>query len=146
MLAGAEFALYKDGQRNPVAEHLVTDADGMTPITDGLSWGYYYYKETKAPIGYEISDEPYRFTISAENADALQKIRVANDRQLGSVVLTKMDEASKSLRLAGAEFTLYNSNGAAVHKNLVTGNDGTITVTGLDWGSYYFEETKAPNG
>lgn len=146
LLAGAEFALYKDGQRNPVAEHLVTDADGMTPIIDGLSWGYYYYKETKAPIGYEISDEPYRFTISAENADALQKIRVANDRQLGSVVLTKMDEASKSMRLAGAEFTLYNSNGAAVHKNLVTGNDGTITVTGLDWGSYYFEETKAPNG
>lgn len=145
-LTGAEFALYKDGGDAPVAEHLRTDADGVTPAISGLSWGGYYYKETEAPIGYKISDKQYRFTVSAENADALQKVQVADERQLGTVVLAKMDEASKSLYLSGAEFTLYNSDGTIVKKALVTGEDGTVTVTSLDWGSYYFEETKAPDG
>lgn len=145
-LAGAEFILYKDGIETPVAEHLVTDANGATPESSELSWGKYYYEETKAPLGYVKSSNRYEFTVSAENAEALQKIQVADDRQLGTVVLSKMDEATKSLHLSGAQFTLYSSDGAVMKTGLTTGEDGTITVSGLDWGSYYFEETKAPEG
>ena len=29
---------------------------------------------------------------------------------------------------------------------IVTGKDGTVKVQGLDLGTYYFKETKAPNG
>ena len=145
-LAEATFSLYKVGEKTPVAEDLVTDETGATPETSELTWGEYYYLETKAPLGYSKSSSRYEFTISAENADVTQKIQVANNRLLGTVVLTKMDEATKSICLSGAEFTLYNGDGSVVKTGLTTGEDGTVTVKDLDWGSYYFEETRAPEG
>lgn len=145
-LAGAVFSLYKENSEMPIAEHLITDENGMTSEITGLSWGNYYYKETKAPLGYIKDSKQYKFTINAESADIPQKIRVINSRQLGTVVLAKMDEATKSVPLSGAVFTLYNSDGTVIKTDLVTREDGTVTVNRLDWGNYYFEETKAPEG
>ena len=145
-LLGAEFSLYKEGNSVPVKEHLTTDANGSTPVTEGLSWGRYYYKETKAPNGYVLSSNQFTFTVSADTADIVQKIHVSNSRILGSVTLTKLDEATKSKKLSGAEFSLFKNDGTLVKSGLTTGTDGTVTVQALDWGSYYFEETKAPSG
>lgn len=56
--------------------------------------------------------------------------------------------------LAGATFKLTrawtDSDGAAhndvVYDDLVSGDDGCVTVTGLPWGTYTLEETAAPTG
>ncbi|KOP30343.1 hypothetical protein ADM98_16060 [Exiguobacterium sp. BMC-KP] len=48
--------------------------------------------------------------------------------------------------LAGAEFTLYDSNETAILTNLVTDASDEILVTGLTPGTYRFIETKAPAG
>lgn len=56
--------------------------------------------------------------------------------------------------LAGAEFTLYtDENCTSVAKpqlqssgTVASDNDGHITFTGLDEGTYYLKETKAPDG
>lgn len=90
---------------------------------------------------------------------------VVNGKGYGTVELTKYNTA-ETKTLAGAQFALYDSNGkqVAVRRNedgnytysltasentettLVTGKDGKITITGLMWGSYYFQETTAPDG
>ena len=90
---------------------------------------------------------------------------VVNGKGYGTVELTKYNTA-ETKTLAGAQFALYDSNGkqVAVRRNedgnytcsltasentettLVTGKDGKITITGLMWGSYYFQETIAPDG
>lgn len=48
-------------------------------------------------------------------------------------------------KLAGAEFTLYNSEHEEV-ATMETEGDGLATFGGLDAGTYYLKETKAPDG
>lgn len=99
------------------------------------------------------------------NAVAYFSQTVVNGKGYGTVELTKYNTA-ETKTLAGAQFALYDSNGkqVAVRRNedgnytysltasentettLVTGKDGKITITGLMWGSYYFQETTAPDG
>ncbi|MEG0727505.1 MAG: SpaA isopeptide-forming pilin-related protein, partial [Erysipelothrix sp.] len=40
----------------------------------------------------------------------------------------------------------YYVNGTLVHSNLFTNKDGYIDVQGLEYGDYYFIESKAPTG
>ena len=150
-LADAVFDLYKKAKKPEAEDTLVrkemkTGADGTTETVNDLTWGDYYFREIKAPDGYRKSETDIAFTVDASTADSVQTIRVSNNRLLGTVILTKMDEATKSKKLFGAEFSLYRNNGTLVKTGLVTGADGTVTVENLEWGSYYFEETKAPDG
>ena len=154
-LTDAEFSLYRkanttDGANAStdtlIRENLITSVDGTTDTVADLEWGEYYFNETRAPQGYQKSDTPFTFTVDASNADSVQTVRVSDDRILGSVVLTKMDEATKSKKLADAQFNLRKNDGTLIKEGLKTDADGVIKVTDLDWGSYYFEETKAPVG
>ena len=154
-LADAEFSLYRKTNTTEganastdtlIRENLITSADGTTDTVADLEWGEYYFNETRAPQGYQKSDTPFTFTVDASNADSVQTVQVSDDRILGSVVLTKMDEATKSKKLADAQFSLRKNDGTLIKEGLKTDADGVIKVTDLNWGSYYFEETKAPAG
>ena len=155
-LSGAEFTLYKKAEMKDlgndtdadtmVKEGLMTGEDGTTGTVEQLTWGTYYFLETKAPQGYEMSAEKHTFTVDASNAGSVQTIQVSDEKIKGSVALTKMDEATKTRKLPDAQFNLYKNDGSLVKEGLTTDGNGTITVTDLGWGSYYFEETKAPAG
>lgn len=150
-LAGAQFSLYKKSENSKTAdtlvkENLTTGTEGSTDVVSGLAWGDYYFAETKAPTGYRKSETRFEFAVTAENADAVQTVRIVNDRILGSVVLTKLDAATKSKKITGAEFCLYKNDGSLLKSGLTTDENGTISVADLEWESYYFEETKAPAG
>ena len=145
LLKDAEFALYTSDDKL-VKEGLVTNEEGQFNI-DGLAWGSYYFVETKAPAGYEKSNKHYEFTISRENVESNVVIQASNSVKLGSVELIKVDSADKNLKLQGAVFDLYDSKSGALFKEgLVTDAEGSIKVSGLPWGSYYFVETQAPEG
>lgn len=78
------------------------------------------------------------------NRNALNINLTMDNRRLGTVKLIKVDTTTKET-LAGAEFNLYKQDGTLVKSKLISDSNGVINVSGLEWGSYYFEETKAPN-
>ncbi len=57
----------------------------------------------------------------------------------------KVDGNTKA-PLTGATFKLTSKNDAEFVKTLTTGTDGSVTFTGLKAGTYYVEETVAPEG
>lgn len=62
----------------------------------------------------------------------------------GTVHLYKVD-GQTGAKLPGAEFSLYKDNGEFVG-SYVTDSNGGITVYNMLYDSYYFTETKAPDG
>ena len=57
----------------------------------------------------------------------------------------KYDQANSETGLEGAEFELKNSEGVVI-ATVTSGEDGHVVIDGLDEGTYYLKETKAPEG
>lgn len=152
LLDGAHFALYDanpNSTSNPTVVASGVTADGYVCF-EGLSWGKYYLAETKAPTGYQKSDTVMEIDVGPEGILDETVDFDANARKLGSVVLTKRGPAGsggeEGAPLEGAEYSLYTNDGNCVRTGLTTNAAGELTVTGLDWGSYYFLETSPPAG
>ncbi|MEG0255122.1 MSCRAMM family protein, partial [Vagococcus sp.] len=147
VLKGAEFNLYKEGTIKPIQTKLVTNDKGKLQVRN-LEIGNYYFKETKAPIGYQLSSKHYTFEIKTDEISEVVQVMATNEKvkELGSVELTKVDFKDKTNVLKDAEFSLFNSKGKLLKEKLTTDNNGKLRVDNLTVGSYYFEETKAPKG
>ncbi|EUJ41799.1 MSCRAMM family protein, partial [Listeria rocourtiae] len=150
-LAGAEFDLFRGtpGSGTFVSKH-VTPASGVIQVNN-LEFGNYYFVETTAPAGYELDTTPRTFTIGEGQVTVPFELGVANkaiQTPVGSVELIKYDEDDESKGLAGAEFDLFRGtpgSGTLVSKH-VTPASGAFQVNNLEFGNYYFVETKAPAG
>lgn len=147
VLAGAEFSLFKESGEL-VESELITDSRGEIQVAN-LEEGNYYFVETKAPIGYEKTDEKYVFEIKKDEVSSVQQVKVMNEKHkeeeyLGAVKLIKTDNKDTKKFLKGAEFSLFDKDNNLIAENLVTNEDGVLLVEKLKEGSYYFVETKAP--
>jgi hypothetical protein len=157
-LAGAEFTLFKDNaptggargaEDTETTKTCTTGADGTCEIT-GVVPGPYWVVETKTPANHDTAADQHVTVKSNEQVS----VTFVNVRQLGSVKITKTDDASPANPLAGAEFTLYEDNpptgGArggedvATNKTCTTDADGTCAITAVLPGPYWVVETKTP--
>lgn len=138
-LAGKTVVVYYKAKMNASAKIASDGGNGNTYQV------YYQHNPGNAADGYDhtVPETPYVYTYQ--------------------FIVVKQDGDNKDTKLSGAEFKLYsnqsatkevavslakgaytvNPNGTAV---LTTGTDGKITVNGLDSGTYYLKETKAPSG
>ena len=115
-------------------------------------WGTYALKETKAPKGYTIDENTYTFEFN-ENSDFDTPIfvgEIKDGRIPGELAWTKV-AAENSELLGGSEWLLAGEHGflKTVVDNGENDEDpalGSLKVTGLEWGSYTLNETKAPEG
>ncbi|CAH0416781.1 collagen binding domain-containing protein [Periweissella fabaria] len=144
VLGGATFNLYNKDDKELKTE-LTTNESGQIQI-DGLKPGHYYFKEMKAPAGYNFdANKQYEFDVVLQTDKLLAHVQVENAEKFGSVILTKTD-SSTGHRLSGAVFNLYHENGQEVRHDLKTDVTGMLTVNDLKPGNYYFVEKKAPLG
>nr|MCR4657158.1 Cna B-type domain-containing protein [Lachnospiraceae bacterium] len=123
----------------------------------------YRLEEVSVPDGYFAAD-PVTFTMN--NDGTTQLVTMIDDPIIGEVRLEKRDEVDRT-PLSGAEFELFRLNGSRVYVIPVdyvngvyaysaTAGYGTatrllapaggLTVTGLPYGTYYFNEVRAPKG
>ena len=155
LLAGAEIGLFtKDGARIKTA---TTGSNGKVTFTD-IVYGDYYLQELKAPAGYKLSTTKVDITadeIQTRAGKTLDKGTLINEKQKGQICLMKTDDAGAAL--SGAEFTLYDENMVALKtgKTMTAAEasamgsgtaEGQLYFKDLTYGTYYVQETKAPNG
>ncbi len=143
-LAGAEFTLY-DRTGKTVIRKITTDKDGIAKFNN-LKRDKYLLKETKAPEGYVISWELKQGKIVELGTQETTTYKLVNKKFVGKVVLTKSDDLNKNVTLQGAVFTLLDKDKKIIseHEKLTTNDKGQITVDNLKPGTYYLQETKAP--
>ncbi|WGI19431.1 SpaA isopeptide-forming pilin-related protein [Latilactobacillus sakei] len=142
VLQGAVFEL-RDASGKLLQSGLTTNASGQLEVKD-LTPGKYYFVETKAPTGYDISKKHHDFEIKKGQTTA-KSVEVTNQLTPGSVILTKTD-ADNGAVLQGAVFELQDASGKVLKSGLTTDASGKLEVTDLDPGDYQLVETKAPAG
>ncbi|MED2038019.1 SpaA isopeptide-forming pilin-related protein [Bacillus wiedmannii] len=144
LLAGAEFTLY-DRTGKTVIRKITTDKDGIAKFNN-LKRDKYLLKETNAPEGYVISWDLKQGKIVELGTQETTTYKLANKKFVGKVVLTKSDDLNKNATLQGAVFTLLDKDKKIIpeHEKLTTNNNGQIIIDKLKPGTYYLQETKAP--
>ena len=93
----------------------------------------------------------YSFTgagSAAHPASTVQSVMIGSltvTNEQYTLVVKKVDATNPTKGLAGARFHVESTNGS-FSKDIVTGADGTYTLSPLDAGTYAVTETAAPNG
>ena len=93
----------------------------------------------------------YSFTgagSAAHPASTVQSVMIGSltvTNEQYKLVVKKVDATNPTKGLAGARFHVESTNGS-FSRDIVTGADGTYTVSPLDAGTYAVTETAAPNG
>ena len=93
----------------------------------------------------------YSFTgagSAAHPASTVQSVMIGSltvTNEQYKLVIKKVDTTNPTKGLAGARFHVESTNGS-FSKDIVTGTDGTYTLSPLDAGTYAVTETAAPNG
>ena len=136
-IAGAKLVL-KDSEGNEITSWTSTT---LGHVIKNLPNGTYTVEETKAPNGYELTEEVVKFTISDNSRE--QKIKFYNEAKERVVNIIKVDQSTGE-PLAGAVIVVKNSNGQEVARFTTTTDP--YVLTGLKDGTYTVEEVSAPSG
>ncbi|MDZ4587855.1 VaFE repeat-containing surface-anchored protein [Bacillus cereus] len=140
ILPNVEFTVFtEDGKE---VKKVVTKENGIANVED-LTYGKYYFLETKTPNGYIGNKTKYPFEIKEHNKTL--NFTVENTEVKGSVKLLKVDNEDISKKLEGAAFELKDASGKVVGE-YKTDKNGEINVKDLAYGKYSFVEKASPNG
>src|SRR5690625_933912 len=136
LLSGAEFeVLDSEGE---VIDVIVTDEKGIASI-DGLIYGEYSFKETKAPEGHVNKKDEIEFVIDTDGQ--VSKHEIFNDLITGDLKILKIDKDTGK-PLADAEFEIVDGNGKAV--DFIKTNEEGFAKINLPYGKYQVTEIKSP--
>ena len=143
-LSGWKFGIYSDSAcSNLVSGPYTTNSIGKLSVT-GLTAGTYYVKElgnTDSSVGalYSCaSTNPQRVTITSGQTAS---VSFYNKRNTGSIQLVKKTNTGENL--GGWKIGLYTDSACTNPVSgspFTTGADGTVTVSGLQKGTYYAKE------
>lgn len=160
-LANAEFTLYSDekctqkvtgeGFMNPE----VSNREFGTVQFNHLPAGTYYFKETKAPPGYEADDTIYKAVIRNGKTDItpMPKGREEESKQSNGVTITnvskmkltikKVDMDGNSITDSPATFKIQEGTDSTTIQQT---DNGVITLSNVAEGEQYIFEVSAPAG
>ena len=168
-LAGAVYGVYSDNACTKlIAKMPPTDSNGSSRVTLTKTQDTVYLKEITAPEGYVVQASSYGVKLVVGSTT---KQTVTDKEQKGNLTVYKEGEVFvgavsdengtlfqyEKRRQKGAVYNVYAAEdivtaggktvykkGAEVAKNLITGENGSVTVKNLPLGSYNVTEAQAP--
>ena len=168
-LSGAVFGVYRDKDCTDLITRMpATDSNGASEAEIVMTQNTVYLKEITAPAGYRYNATAYRVALEANQTASTT---VPDVEQLGNLTIYKEGEVLtgadsnengtafryESRRQKGAVFNVYAAKdittpyGSVVYKagelvaeNLVTGDNGSVTLKNLHLGTYRVKEMQAP--
>lgn len=177
-LAGAQFEIYAaediysadhqtDEYGNRHVEYakdtlvttVTTDGNGEA-VVENLPLGKYRITETKAPVGYVLSEVSMEaeFIYEGQNTPVVEKEVLFHDKRQKVELLVEKQDAETQAKVKGAEFALYNKEDIKSGEKVIVKADtmlqkvesnenGMASFTlDLPLGKYYAKEEKAPDG
>lgn len=153
-LQNAQFGIYQDIDNNgrfgedDLIQTLTTNHSGYA-ISGDLKTGTYYAKELKAPEGYKINDNLFKFEIT-ENGEIVHlnnDTPIIDEAKKKAIEIHKKDQHNNPI--ADVEFTIYNFDkkmGNKVVDVIKTDENGYGKSNELTYGTYLIEETSTPEG
>lgn len=160
-LANAEFTLYSDEQcTKKVRGENFTNPEFSyqefgTVQFNNLPAGTYYFKETKAPPGYEADDTVYKAVIRNGKTDItpMPKGREEESKQSNGVTVTNVSKMRLTIKKVDMDGKLITSSPATFKiqdgtdsTKIQQTNNGEITLTNVAEGEQYIFEVSAPAG
>ena len=168
-LSGAVFGIYRDKDCTDLITRMpATDSNGASEAEIVMTQNTVYLKEITAPAGYRYNATAYRVALEANKATSTT---VPDVEQLGNLTIYKEGEVLmgadsnesgttfryENRRQKGAVFNVYAAKdittpygsvvyrtGELVAENLVTGDNGSVTLKNLHLGTYRVKEMQAP--
>ena len=160
-LANAEFTLYSDEQCTKMVtgegftNPEISYPDFGTVQFNNLPAGTYYFKETKAPLGYEADDTIYKAVIRNGKTDItpMPKGREEESKQSNGVTVTNVSKMKLIIKKVDMDGNLITSSPATFEiqegtdsTKIQQTNNGEITLTNVTEGEQYIFEVSAPEG
>lgn len=149
-LAGAKFKLANEN----ISYEATSDEEGNVHFAD-LLYGSYKLTELSAPQGYALWKGNKTVTIETQGVEVTVD-KIENTLIRGSIEIHKKD-ASDQTALANASFKIYRGLDEEGHPidavekegsayTVSTNHEGKATFENLPYGTYYLQETQAPEG
>ena len=136
-LAGVQFKIWRDGV---LLGDYTTDENGRIEIKNAPA-GTYKVQEVKTLKEYILNDE----VLEIEHTTVKDtELTVENTKKPG-LLIQKIDAETRK-PLKDAVFKLTKANGDVVKEDIITGEDGTAFIEGLEAGDYIVTEITAPGG
>lgn len=154
-----EFRIYKNGKPLVLdgTEVFLTGADGKVRLPQALTYGAYQLVETKAPYGYQLSQEPVDFFVEQEEKDGgILEVICKNAPLSGRIKVHKMKKGTDQM-LPDAVFEVraleevQTADGTIHYKKselvdtLTTTEEGAVSKE-LPLGAYEVREVVQPEG
>ena len=156
-LAGAQYGIWNN-DLSGTNRSFVTDGNGYAKL-DGLTAGWYWVHEIKAPKGYQLDTTHgqagsgvgyndsgwYHVEVVAGENRRINTNHVYDTPRIGKITVQKKDAVTDStVAKAGFKFRLLASDKTTVVRSEQTsGDDGQVTFENLGFGTYYVQETAA---
>lgn len=136
-LAGVQFKIWRDGV---LLGDYTTDENGRIEIKNAPA-GTYKVQEVKTLKEYILNDE----VLEIEHTTVKDtELTVENTKKPG-LLIQKIDAETRK-PLKDAVFKLTKANGDVVKEDIITGEDGTAFIEGLEAGDFIVTELTAPGG
>ena len=170
LLAGAVYGIYADEACTKLIKKMpATNAKGESEVKITKTQDTVYLREISGPSGYVLDTKAYGVklvvgqTASKNLTDKEQKgaLTIYKDGEVLTGAAVTENSATftyEKRKLKGAVYSVYAGadikaadgtliykKGALVKDNLVTGDDGSVTLKDLYLGTYTVTETKAPD-